>query len=564
MAELPRYQQTGRIFADLPQLDFVNVRESMKRSQTIGASIDRLSSFAAKSAEKYVEQEAEKYAVENPITIDDIRQAQESGISAEELIKASGGGTIWEDTLRKYQGEQLRTQLEVQGSAAMTNILSMVEAGQLSDPNEIKQKFESAIAGFERPLLEINPDSAVAFKKSMGVTASTFYKSALDKLTKDYINDQQVTSQFNIDNQLKIAKEFFKTETDPAKIEATRELLFKRVYEQSRNGGTAFAQKQAETFLKDFDALKLNRFTEIATSPEFASDMTTAVSRISKGDFGTSTPLYNTLSEEDKKKVRQNAVAGWNDIYNAEEADKKNRIRDSEEANKQEIIAMFRLPDNSKEKKAKAEALFTKGAITIDTLKSITDPKSEGDGDITAEAHADADISYGRITNERQLRNTYPSLNNKQVSKLIHSMTDKGVSDAKAKIRTAAGAAADPLVPIDLPTAKRIQSITSMYETNLAEVDANGKYVYDNGQALNKAISDYPKTEKFGIAKTGQKRALDAINKNFPGFNPDVTDVDAYAKTKKLDDAVKTKLVRQLKNYKDNKNITGLSGENLQ
>ena len=564
MAELAKYQPTGRVFADLPQLDFANVRESFKRSQTIGASLDRLSQFAAKAGEKYAEEEAQKYAVENPITIDDIRKAQESGVSADELIKASKGGTVWEETLRKYQGEQLRSQLEVQGSAAMTNILSMVEAGQLTDPTEIKQKFESAITGYEKPLLEINPDSAVAFKKSMGVTASTFYKSALDKLTKDYINDQQVTSQFNVDNQLKVAKEFFKTETDPVKIEAARELLFKRVYEQSRNGGTAFAQKQAETFLKDFDALKLNRFTEIATSQEFASDMTTAVSRISKGDFGASTPLYNTLSEEDKKKVRQNAVAGWNDLYSAEEADKKNKLRDNEEVNKQDIITMFSLPDNSKQKKDMASDLFKKGVISADTLKSIIDPKSEGDGDITAEAHADADISYGRITNERQLRQTYPSLNNKQVSKLIHSMTDKGVSDAKAKIRTAAGAAADPLVPIDLPTAKRIQTITSMYETNLAEVDANGKYVYDNGQALTKAISDYPKTEKFSISKTRQKNALDVIQQQFPGFNPDSSDFDTYAKKQKLNDVVKEKLKKKLRDYNANKEVTGLNSEALQ
>lgn len=563
MAELPKYQPTGRIFADLPQLDFANVREGFKRSQSIGSSLDRLSSFAAKVGEKYVEEEAQKYAVENPITIDDIRKAQESGISADELIKASKGGTIWEDTLRKYQGEQLRSQLEVQGNAALTNILAQVEAGQLTDPNEIKSKFDSAVTGFNKPLQEINPDSAIAFQKSMGTTASTFYKSAINKLEKDYINDQQVLSQFNVDNNLKIAKEVFKVEVDPAKIEETRKLMFQRVYNQSRNGGTDFAQKQAESFLKEFDALKINRFVEVATSKDFAPDMTTAVSKASKGDFGLSTPLYNTLSEEEKKKVRENVVSGWTDIYNAEEADKKNKLRDNEEVNKQDIIAMLRLPDSSKEKKKLAESLFTRGAITIDTLKSITEPKSEGTGDVLAEVHADQDIAFGRITSESRLRQLYPSLNNAQIKRLLMGMTDKNVSDAKAKIRTAAGAAADPLVPIDLPTAKRVQDITSMYESNLREVDANGKYVYNPQESLSKAITDYPKLEKVTAAKKSQLTYLEKMKAVAPDFNPDTMDIETYAKKKKLDDVVKTGLTRQLKSYKEQKNITGLNGDSL-
>ena len=115
MAELTKYQQTGRVFSDVPQLDFANVRESFKRSQSLTSALDRISSFAFKGAAQETERVAERFAIDNPLTIDQVKEASKSGVTAEDLVAASGGGKVWQDTVRKMQGEQLRTQLEVVG-----------------------------------------------------------------------------------------------------------------------------------------------------------------------------------------------------------------------------------------------------------------------------------------------------------------------------------------------------------------------------------------------------------------------------------------------------------------
>ena len=70
MADLPRYQSTGRVYADLPQLDFANVRESFKQSQSLSNQLDRLSNYAFTEVGKTTEKAAEKFALDNPITID--------------------------------------------------------------------------------------------------------------------------------------------------------------------------------------------------------------------------------------------------------------------------------------------------------------------------------------------------------------------------------------------------------------------------------------------------------------------------------------------------------------
>jgi hypothetical protein len=560
MADLPRYQSTGRVYSDLPQLDFANVRESFKQSQTLSAQLDRLSNYAFTEMGKTTAKQAEQFALDNPITIDQLKNAQSNGINAEDLIKASGGGQIWEDTLRKFQGEQLRSQLEVHGQAALTDILSQVERRELTDPSEIKQKFESAVTGFEKPLANISPESAVRFKQSMGATAGAFYKEATKKLTADFINDQQILAEENLVYSARAAKAMVATITDPALLDESENLLFKRVYEQAREGGTEFAQLKANEFKKEFNAIKLNHFTEVATSSAYATDIVTAAQKIRAGDFGESSALYASLPEEEKKKVRQNSLLAWSDVINAtKQAEDYTKLQNKEKDNS-DVIRLYELPDNSKDKRNLARDLFKRNAITQSTLDSVLNPKSddEAKGDPLVGAHAEADIIYGRITSETQLNALYPTLSRKQRASLITSMASKVVANNKAKVRIAAGAAEDPMSPVDLPTAKRIQSINELADGLRSTTNPDGSLKYSPNEAVELAIKEYPKSEQVQEAKKSQTNAYDSMKTNFIGFNPDTMTPDGYAAKRGLSDGEKVKLQRQYKNYQAKKAITGL------
>lgn len=564
MAELTRYQQTGRIFSDVPQLDFANVRESFKRSQTISNALDRVSEFAFKEAAKNAERQAEQFAIDNPLTIDQVREASRSGVKPEDLIKATGGGQIWQETLTKLQGEQLRSQLEVLGKQALVDLQTQVETGQLTNMEDVRLKQEAVVNGL-RKTLSFSPDSLVRFDATMGTISSALYKEAQGQLVRDYKLSQQSQAKVNYDNSLRAYKAMLNTGVEsPEMLREIEYALADQLERQSADGGMDFALKLKDDFYKEMQSVKLSSLINTAVSPEFAKDMTSSLTKIRNGDLGKFTPIYNTLSEDDKKKVRQDVASSWSDLYNAKESDRKNLIRENEEVNKADIKKMLSLPDNSKQKKELAKSLFDRNAITIDTLKSIIEPKAEGDGDIMSEAYADRDIALGRITNESRLRSLYPTLNNKQVKKLLISMTDKATSNARAKIRTAAGAAANDLVPIDIPTAKRIQDITAIYESKLEEVSSNGTYKYDPNEALEIALKEYPKSEKYNTAKTKQSSSLNSIKNNFKGFNPDTMDVEDYAKKAKIDEVMKVKLQRYVKTYKEQKAITGLTSEALQ
>lgn len=565
MAELPKYQQTGRIFSDVPQLDFANVRESFKRSQSIANSLDKMSQFAGKFAEAQVERQAEQFSIDNPITIDQLKNAQESGISPDDLIKASGGGAIWENTVRKFQGEQLRAQLEVAGQKALADIQTEVQVGGLTDINEIKTKYESAISGMEAPLAQINPESALRFKQSMASTANSFYKEATKKLENDYRIDQQILSQANLEITIQVAKSTIATITDPQMLNEAKNVLFKRVFEQAKEGGSEFAQAQANLFLKAFDENKLNHFVNMSVSKGFSSDMSTAITKVRNGDFGEYSTLYSTFTEEEKKKVRQDTLGLWNDLYTTAKKDKEMSDMDNKKKNDTNVINMLSLPENSKARIQLAQDLYRQDAISLDTLRSEMNPKKsdEDDGNTLSGARAEESIIYGYITSEKQLRSLHPDLTSKQVKRLLPLMANKVVANAKGKIRVAAGAAEDPMSVTNETQAKRIQDITNIYSRYSQETNTDGSLKYNPAQAADLAIAEYPKSKDYQDAKTSQKNSYDSMKSIFQDFNPDTMTPGAYAKKKNLNEAQINKLNRIYQNYLKQKAATGLSSEAL-
>lgn len=564
MADLPVYQQTGRVFADVPQLDFANVRESFKRSASMSAGLDRLSEYAFKEAAVSTEKKAAKWAIDNKLTIEQVREAAKSGIKPEDLVAASGGGQIWQETVTKLQGEQLRSQLEVLGKQALLDLQTQVDTNQITNMADVKAKQEAIINGL-RKSLTFAPDSVVRFDTTMGSVTGALYKEAQDKLVNDYKRQQQSQAVVNVDNTLRAYDAMLRHEDvkDPAMLREIKYALADQIERQSADGGSDFALKKKEEILNLMQAREVNYFTKIASNSEYAPDIATAAKRIRAGDFGKATELYANLPEEDKAKIKDSALREWGRIISASKEQEDFRKIENKQVNDADLIAFSKLPDNSKDKKIMAQDLFKRDLITWSTMDAVVNPKEQGEGNVLDEAHADRDISEGRITTERQLITLYPKLTTKQVGKLIRTMTDTNVRNVKADIRTAAGASADPMAPIDEPVAKRIQDINTLYDKYRDEKNPDGTFKYSITDAKDLAIQEYPKSEKVATAKKAQKAVSDTLKSNFSDFNPDTMTVEGYASKKKLNDTMKLKLQRQYKSYIDNKGITGLSKEAL-
>lgn len=389
MAELPKYQQTGRVYSDLPQFDFSNVSQAFKSSQSLSAGLDRLSGFAGKYAAKVVEEKAERFSIDNPLTIEQIQQAAKSGVTPEDLVAASGGGTIWQDTVRKMQGEQLRTQLEVLGKQALLDLQTQVDTNQITNMNDVKAKQESIVNGL-RNSLKFSPDSVVRFDATMGTVTSSLYKEAQDKLVKDYKIGIQAQSLQNVDNSVRAYQSLIKHEDvrDPAMLREIEYALAEQIYRQSAEGGAEFALKQKDAFVKRMQEEKLNHLTKVAVDPSFAKDAGEAITKITKGDFKLSdgkdySAIYANESPENQAKIRAYVRQEFIDLNTTNNEIEKNKIDNlKSEVNNIELDyyktknpkLLTRLIEISRQSDGKA--------ISASAIESIKKSADEKEGDI--------------------------------------------------------------------------------------------------------------------------------------------------------------------------------------
>ena len=389
MADLPSYQSTGRVFSDLPQLDFANVRESFKQSQALSNQLDRLSTYAFKEMGKQTETQAAQFAVDNKLTIEQVREAAKSGIKPEDLVKASGGGEIWQSTISKIQGEQLRSQLEVLGKQALLDLQTQVDTNQIADMSEVKAKQEAIVNGM-RKTLSFAPDSVLRFDATMGSITSALYKEAQDKLVKDYKLGEQSKSIVNLDNSLRAYKAMLNHEQvrDPAMLREIEYALADQFERQSAGGGQDFALAEKNKFMKSMQEEKFNHLTKLAANSSFAKDAGEAIVKLSKGDFKIDdandySAIYAQETPENQAKIRSYVRQQFIDINTTNNEVEKENV-DKLKAKANEIELEYYRTKNPKLLKDLVQiSKDSQGkAISANTIESIKKSGEEKEGDV--------------------------------------------------------------------------------------------------------------------------------------------------------------------------------------
>lgn len=404
MADL-QYQSTGRLYSDLPSFDFANVREGINLSRTMTNSLDRLSEFATKVAAKEAERKAEQFAVENPITLEQLKNAEKSGVTAADLVKATGGGTIWQETLKKFQAEQLRTQLEVSANTAALEILNQVKMNQLTDPNEITAKFEALQNGMVKPLKSLDPETAIKFQASSGALIKNLHKQSLDKIYDNYVLDKKVETGNYVNVALESVSTILKTEKDPQVVKSRFMLTRKTLANLAKEGGPDFAYSTITQFDKDAQEKTVNHFIDIALKDDFAKNPQTgkrdenlAMVRMINGDFGEDTALFDTLDPKEKALIRSSYRTRENDrIATQKQVQEEQLMKDIGDVNNLEQD-FFNSGRKDKDALKKLEEIVRRNpkALTAEALERI----KKGDPDDAAKL----EFSNAAITLKERIR----------------------------------------------------------------------------------------------------------------------------------------------------------------
>jgi len=388
MAELPRYQPTGRVFADVPQLDFANVRESFKSAQSMTNALDKLSNFAYKQAALNVEKEAEQFSVQNPITLEQLQEAEKSGVTAADLVKASGGGAIWQNTVKKFQAAQLRTQLEVEAQSAGMQILNDVKANKISG-NEVGAKFDSLVNGMGKPLAGLDAEEYTKFKSSVGGVVKSLHKAALDKAYDDY----KLEAEIKTNNYMTVAGDAFdvvlKTEKNPELIDAQKRLMTQTLISISKESGKPeVVLRTINGINKIFEDKTINHLVVMASDPQFAKNAGEALTKLANNNLKVSnendySALYKNQTPENQAKVRSFIRQKFIDINTTNNEIEKNTVEEQKAKANELEMEYYKTKNPKLLEDLKAISIASRGkAINANKIESIKKSGEEKDSDV--------------------------------------------------------------------------------------------------------------------------------------------------------------------------------------
>lgn len=369
MAELQRYTPVGLGLASLPGLPTVEpvaLQESIRQSQGLQQSLDRISQFAFKEAGEEAKRQGLQYGAENPVTKEQIEVALGTGKKPSELFGKRG--TIFGEAALQAQSAQLRLELENDARSRMAKTAAEVDAGRLLDIQEIRTQINGPIDGFAKLLAGIDPEESVRFRASMAAAGNTVLKSAYDKVLS--VQNAALRSRLadSVPTTLDFVSRLYDTEPDinqqKAQISVYRDTLLKSLLPTA---DATFINSTMAKFEEGVVKLRVDAVSKYVTSTDFSADPLTAVSKLDKNDAGKMTSLWSTMNFEDQAKVRSNlrTIAGQRWDVN-EKAKKEIEDQDS-------LAAASAMADYFKT--GSAQSLRTLNEISIRSPKIIS-PKT--------------------------------------------------------------------------------------------------------------------------------------------------------------------------------------------
>jgi len=542
MAELPRYQPTGYLPADVPRLDFANLKESVAMTQGINSALDRLAGFAFKEAAEKAQREGAQYGVENTPTMEQVLKAQEQGQSPAELFAKPG--TYFGDAARKVQAQQVRIDFEAKARQNLDSVSAAIDSGAF-DFNKIQTEIKAITTNngsYRKVLASIDADEAMKFSASISNAGNAVYKKATEQYLKLVgIENERIADQ-SLNSYSTIIKDTIKAEEDP-------KMLLERINVEKRNATALIGRSTNPEFVKKkMDELDNKIYTNVVEHLlDVSKSPAETLAKIQSGNVGNLSEVYKTL---DKDKLgatvlkvmtdRRSSLAAARDIEKLQNEDMVNGL----------LIEYWDPKTTGARKKAIGLEMAKSKVLSIDQIEKFLNPNLE-DGDTASFSNIMLRINTGLITDPDELRKTASKagINGRQLSKLQERLLVK-VDDfekvAYAKLRRNAGLP-DVSVGKNKQNAHQFEKekvLNEFYEeAKKAEILDRGSF--DPRRTSDIAIERYNNTVAKTATKTAAQTKINDVIKNELIKNKKVTVGFSIDADTNLDDLLSKKTINQ-------------------
>lgn len=478
MARLPRYQSSGLIAADVPRIDFANIREQSKQAQSIGDALTRISEFAFGQVQKEREQR------------------------------------------NKLQAIQLRTDFEMEAAKELATIDAMIESGGVKNITEV-QEYITALAQKQTKVLgQYSAEQAAGLANSIGGQG----RALMAKASKRLVDVIQANNDINIADTIQSEARLLETLFETA---GSEEEIAKGLFEaDGRMSGIALGSANPTKAIEEWRKARLgardNSFARYFGSTEFAASENERLIKLDNNNGGKYANQWKQLSTEEKKKVKDR-------IYDAQlqkiEAVRRERDlkRIENEANFVNLYRDFVTEKNPNKRAAIAKDLLKMADSTAEIDKIIKAPTEGGSSLLFSNLREQ--IRNGEIQSITALqRYVRPGgIDQTQLNSLqtqFYDLQDKGYSAASRKLKDNSGVGDLKQGFFDPKEARFVKNevLQKRFKARVDEIREQNKTLPSDKQTplnfdqiADEVIYNYDKVDKANAVKGAAETAL----KNF-------------------------------------------------
>ncbi len=561
---LPRYENMGVQFADLPRVSTASQEVGMQQQQVrvqqfdqIGRALDRMTAYFQDVAVTQAEKEARKYAIENPLTKEDIDNAAAFGVG----LQVKGAGSIFQRVYEETQAQMLSSELQLEGQKKIGDLASQIKSGAQVDPEDLRVQLKDLVDGYSTTLMALDPKESLRLRAALTVAGNQVYKEANERKVK--VEMEQYDARLNeavrasaplVEAIIKQAGAIDPRTGNPIDIEALLEVQRKPLYDSIRVTGSS---KHVDAFNKVVAEAKIGALTSVATSPEFATSAGAAMGKVLKGDFGALSNVYKNLSETDKALVRDRTLKNFSDVEAARKIDEANLKNLNREKGNTLSIELLNPKTNMARRREIVQTLISIDQMTFEQGRAILEPK-----DRTANPQLEVSlyqqIRNGQITSLGQLAPHVGGLSNSQYEQLGRAIVDIQYRQAVDFINLSSGITDNMINPgQDKINQKNgyMQNFQRILSTPVK--NEQGVMVYpEPSVAARQAVKEYGEDKSVREKEEARKAATATITrlmelKKIPMPNVPVEQIDP-SKIKGLSSTEIEQLKKQISIYKSN------------
>jgi hypothetical protein len=515
MATLPRYQQMGIQYADLPRLSTAGLEVGAKAMNVLGSQIDRMTNFVYEQGITEAQRKAQKYAVQNPLTKSQIDTALGTG----QGLQVPGAGRIFQQTYEKAQASLLSTELQIEGKKKLAAVTTAIEAGMPIDLRSIETEINDMIDGFSSTVMALDPDTGLRFKASMATAGSAIFEKAAAQAIK--MQREQLDAEFA--NAVEISAPVLEAivaksgaidaETgQPVDIERLIDLERQPFLESVRLTGS---NKHLLEFNKTVAKAKQGALVSFMTDRDQVPDAAAAMDRIVRQDMGNLTPIFKGLTQAERKAVRDGVIDFYADEYTAKEQARKARDNEAKEKWTALSIEFLRPNTGSARKRQIAFEGVALNQLTLQQAEDMLKPPAEKTDPVLYNQLFDQ-IKRGVISSSQDLLPYKGSLSDSDFMALGNAATNTQGTIAVRNMNNFVGINENAWVPDDKAAKRSV--ISGFYTEELGKQVKNdqGVLVYQTPtEAMDKAIVRFEADKAAQKVEKQQERLREDVEEAF-------------------------------------------------